>query len=220
MDTKTLSGLVEAHAESLRVVRHHFGRVPARWLYAYAAAYLTEKFLPDLQGIYRDGWARPRVRVFLRDPRQRYTCLSVHGATSVYARPLPLRVTVGDQVLCETIVAEPGFCLQVPLGQSDRPQHGTEALEINIYAEKSFTPCAIGLNDDPRPASYHCRKLSLIDQEGREFVVYSARKAVLLLCLLPVVFLWKAWRVNHSVPFHEMWRQGWELWRLLKKQTL
>ena len=180
MDTKTLSGLVAAHDESLCVVQHHFGRVSARWLYAYAAAYLTEKFLPNLQGIYRDGWARPRVRVFLRDPRQRYLYLSVHGATSVHARPLPLRIMVGDQVLYETIIAEPNFCLQVPLGQHDRTQHGTAALEIKIYAEKSFTPCAIGLNDDPRPASYHCRKLSLIDEDGRECVVYSARKAALI----------------------------------------
>jgi glycosyltransferase involved in cell wall biosynthesis len=220
MDTKTLSGLVAAHDESLRVVQHHFGRVPARWLYAYAAAYLTEKFLPNLQGMYRDGWARPRVRVFLRDPRQRYAYLSVQGTTSQYARPLPLRITAGDQVLYEAIIAEPSFCLQVPFGQPDRTQHGAAALEINIHAEKSFTPCAIGLNDDPRPASYHCRKLSLVAEDGRECVVYSARKAALLLSLLPVVFVWKALRVNHSVPLHEMWQQGWKLWRSLKKRTL
>jgi hypothetical protein len=219
MDTKTLSRRVAAHDESLRVVKRYYGRVPARWLYAYAAAYLTETFLPNLQGIYRDGWAGPRVRVFLRHPR-RYPCLSLHGATSVYARPLPLLVTVGKQVLCETTIAEPSFCLQVPLGQHNGLPHGAAALEVNICADKSFNPCAIGLNDDPRPASYHCRKLSLTDEAGRELVVYSTRKAVLLLSLLPVVFLWKALRINHSIPYREMWQQGWELWCSLKKRTL
>jgi hypothetical protein len=127
---------------------------------------------------------------------------------------------VGEQVLCETTIAEPSFCLQVPLGQHDGLPHGAAALEVNICADKSFNPCAIGLNDDPRPASYHCRKLSLTDEAGREFVVYSTRKAVLLLSLLPVVFLWKALRINHSIPYREMWQQGWELWRSLKKRTL
>jgi GT2 family glycosyltransferase len=38
MDTKTLSRRVEAHDESLRVVKRYYGRVPTRWIYAYAAA--------------------------------------------------------------------------------------------------------------------------------------------------------------------------------------
>jgi len=219
METKTLSQRIAAHAESLRVVQHHYGRVPALWLYAYAAAYLTEKLLPNLHGIYRDGWAAPQVRVFVRD-RRRYAFLSLHGATSAYARPLPLRVTVGDQVLYETVITEPHFRLRVPLWQYDRLQHGAAALEVNVHAEQSFTPCAVGLNDDPRPASYHCRKLSLVDADGRECVVYSERKAALLLYMLPVVFVWTALRINHSVPYHEMWQQGWKLWQSLKKRTL
>lgn len=219
MDTKTLSKRVEVHAESLRVVKRHYGRVPARWLYAYAAAYLTEKLLPNLQGIYKDGWAAPRVRVFLRHTGQRYPYLVLHGATSAHARPLPLRVTVGDDVLCETVVAEPSFCLRVPLGKYGGLQQGAAALEVNVHADQSFVPCARGLNDDPRPASYHCRKLSLIAEEGREWVLYSERKAALLLYVLPVVFVWKALRINHSIPYHEMWQQGWQLWRALKQRT-
>src|SRR5262249_50683004 len=90
MDTKTLAKRVEAHAESLHVVKRHYGRVPEPWLYAYTATYLTEKLLPNLYGIYKDGWAAPRVGVFLRQPRQYYAYLSLHGTTSTYARPLPL----------------------------------------------------------------------------------------------------------------------------------
>src|SRR5262249_6086105 len=158
-------------------------------------------------------------RIFVRD-RRRYTALSLHGATSAYARPLPLRVTVGDQVLYETVITEPHFCLHVPLWKYDSPQHGAATLEVNVHAEQSFTPCAVGLNDDPRPASYHCRKLSLVDADGRECVVYSERKAALLLYMLPVVFIWTALRINHSVPYYEMWQQGWKLWQSLKKRTL
>lgn len=220
MDTKTLSQRVAVHEESLRVVKHYYGRVPASWLYAYAAAYLTEKLLPNLQGIYRDGWATPRVRVFLRNPRQRSPYLALHGATSAYARPLPLRVTVGDQVLCDTVITEPNFFLRVPLWKYGGLRQDAAALEVGVHADKSFNPSALGLNDDPRPASYHCQKLSLVDAEGREFVLYSTRKAALLQYLLPAVFVWKALRINHSVPYREMWQQGRELWRSLKKQAL
>ncbi len=193
MDTKTLSKRVEAHAESLNVVKRHYGRVPALWLYSYAAAYLTEKLLPNLHGIYRDGWAAPHVRVFLRQTRSCYAYLSLHGTTSVEARPLPLRITAGDHVLCDTVITESSFGLQVPLRL-----HDAGDCEVTIYAAKSFMPCTIGLTDDARPASYHCRKLSLVDEDGRECVVYSARKAALLLSLLPVVFVWTALRINSS----------------------
>lgn len=220
METKTLAHRVAVHAESLRVVKRHYGQVPASWLYAYAAAYLTEKLLPNLQGIYKDGWAAPRVRVFLRAPMPCYTHFALHGATSGYARPLALRVTAGEHVLCDTVISAPRFCLRVPLWKHTGLQPGAAALELNVYADPSFVPCILGLNDDARPASYHCRKLALLDAEGRAYVLYSERKAAVLLSLLPVVFLWTALRVNQSVPYHEIWQQGWQLWRSLKKRTL
>ena len=118
MDTKTLSGRCLKPMTKVSVLTEAllWPGTSALALCICAAAYLTETFLPNLQGIYRDGWAGPRVHVFLRHPR-RYPRLSLAWCDICVCPPTALRVTVGEQVLCETTIAEPSFCLQVPLGQ-------------------------------------------------------------------------------------------------------
>jgi glycosyltransferase involved in cell wall biosynthesis len=65
VETKTLSQRVEFHEEILQTVKKHYGRVPVRWLYAYAHVWLTEQFMPHIQGVHADGWASQRASVLL-----------------------------------------------------------------------------------------------------------------------------------------------------------
>ena len=75
----------------------------------------------------------------------------------------------------------------------------------------------LGVNDDTRTLSYRVRKLSLVDERGRELVLYSRRKAWLLLFSLPALFLWKFLLTNHYIPFSELWKNAWNPWGSVKK---
>lgn len=217
MDTKTLSKRVEVHEEILQTVKNHYGQVPARWIYAYAHVYLTEKLMPNIQGIYGDGWASQRVRVFLRDDWRRYPYLSLQGASSVYASPLPLRIAVGDQVLHEAIIEGGEFSLREQIWRNDVLLDRLDTVEATLYADKSFIPQMLGMNDDTRPLSYRVRRLALLDERGRELVLYSDRIPWLLAIALPALFLWKSLLINHCIPYEELWKHGRRLWNYLKR---
>jgi glycosyltransferase involved in cell wall biosynthesis len=206
IETKTLSQRVEFHQEILQTVKRHYGPVPARWIYAYAYGYLTEHLMPYIQGIHADSWASQRASVFLRGDWGRYRYLFLEGRSSMYACPMSLRIAVGDQVLHEAIIDEAAFCIKKPLWRNSGPSHESGIVELNIDADSAFAPQAFGINDDTRTLSYRVRKLSLVDGQGGELVLYSDRKAWLFRLALPVLVLWKSLCINHSIPYAELGR--------------
>jgi glycosyltransferase involved in cell wall biosynthesis len=212
LDTKTLSKRVEVHQETLQVVKRHYGQVPIRWINAYSHAYLTEKLLGNIQGVYEDGWASPRVRFTLPPdwPRQAY--LSVQGSCSVHAYPLPLQVSACDQVRHRVVIEEGEFDLRAWVGQNGAAFPWVETSEVKLYAEKSFTPHLIDTRGDTRTLSYRIKRLSLIDTQGRERILYAGRIQWFFAIALPLISLVKSLVVNHRLYGKELWRTARNLW--------
>jgi glycosyltransferase involved in cell wall biosynthesis len=211
-DTKTLSKRVEVHRENLQVVKKHYGQVPVRWINAYAHVLLTEKLMPKGQGIYEDGWASPRASFSLPLDWQRYAYLSLQGICSAHARPLPLKVTLGDQVIHREVIEAEHFALTVKLGQ-DKVLSGTRAAsEVKLSAGKSFVPNTIHNNADMRTLSYRVKKLSLINTRGGTLVLYAGRKHWLFAIALPVLSLEKFLVTNHRLWSKEVWQTTRDLW--------
>lgn len=211
--TKTLSRPVEVHAEILRTVRKHYGRVPTRWIVSSALVYLTERLMPNpyhIEGIYPDGWASPRVRLLLREEWKVYARLSLKGRSSAHAAPLRLRTAVGNQIVNETLVEGTTFALTPQLWPNGVTPAGPDTVEVQVHADTCFVPQALGLNDDRRRLSYRIRELSLVDAKGRELVVYSRRKEWLFDLALPALLIWTSLRINHRVPWGELskWWSG------------
>lgn len=212
LDTKTLSKRVEVHEETLQVVKRHYGQVPIRWINAYAHAYLAGKLLGDIQGVYEDGWASPRVKFVLPPNWQREAYLSVQGICSAYAHPLPLQVSTSNQVRHKTVIDEREFDLKAWLGQNGDASQFMGTSEVKLYAEKSFTPHLIDTKGDTRTLSYRIKRLSLVDTQGREQTLYAGRTHWIFAMALPVISLVKSLMVNHRLHGKELWRTVRTLW--------
>jgi glycosyltransferase involved in cell wall biosynthesis len=212
MDTKTLSKRVEVHQETLQVVKRHYGRVPMRWINAYAHVYLTEKLLGKIQGIYEDGWASPRVRFALPPDWPREVYLSLQGICSVQAYPLPLQVSAGNQVLHRTVIDGREFALRAWLGRNGAASQLLETSEVKLSAEKSFIPHLIDTKGDTRTLSYRIKKLALVDTRGRQSILYASRIHWLFAVALPMISLAKSLGVNHRLYGKELWQTARNLW--------
>jgi glycosyltransferase involved in cell wall biosynthesis len=212
LDTKTLSKRVEVHQETLQVVKRHYGQVPMRWINAYAHAYLTEKLLGKMQGIYEDGWASPRVRFALPPGWHRETYLWLRGICWMQAYPLPLQVSVGDQVLHKTVIDEREFVFRAWLGQNGAASQSIGPSEVKLSAKKSFIPHLIDTKGDTRTLSYRIKKLALIDTQGRERILYAGRIHWLFAVALPVISLVKSLLINHRLYGKELWQTARNLW--------
>jgi len=206
LETKTLSQRVEFHEEILQTVKKHHGRVPTRWIYAYAHAYLNKQLMPHLQGIHADGWASQRASVLLYRDWRRYQYLFLEGYSSIYARLMALRIGIGDRVLHEAIIEDATFCIKEQIWRNDVPANGSGIIEVVIHADSSFAPQAFGISDDTRTLSYRVKKLSLVDEGGGELVLYSGRKAWLFWLALPLLVFWKSLLVNHGIPYTALGR--------------
>jgi hypothetical protein len=206
IETKTLSQRVGVQQDILQTVKKHYGFVPVRWLYTYAYAYLGEKLLPHLQGIDGDGWASQRASVLLRADWGRYQYLVLEGEASAQTCPMSLQIVVSDRVQHETSIKAPAFHIKERLGRDSFRAYGGELVEVNIYADTSFSPEDFGVNGDTRALSYRVHKLALVDEQGAEFVLYSRTRAWLFRVALPLLVLWKSLLINHDIPFEELGR--------------
>jgi Glycosyl transferase family 2 len=212
LDTKTLSKRVEVHQETLQVVKRHYGQVPLRWINAYSHAYLAEKLLGKIQGIHEDGWASPRVQFTLPPDWQHEAYLSVQGICSVHAYPLPLQVSKSNEVRYRAVIDEREFDLRAWLGQNGDASQLMGTSEVKLYAEKAFTPHLIDTKGDTRTLSYRIKRLSLVDTQGREQILYAGRTHWIFAMALPVISLVKSLMINHRLQAKELWRTVWHLW--------
>jgi glycosyltransferase involved in cell wall biosynthesis len=218
IETKTLSQRVRFHREILRTVKKHYDFVPARWLYAYANSYLSEKFLPHLHGIHADGWASQHASVFLRRNWGHYRYLALEGESFQHLCPMSLQIMMGDRVLHNTIIKQPVFHIKESLWQDSIPTNDGEIVEVSVYADTSFSPRDLGI-DDTRALSYRVHHLALVDEQGDEFVLYSERREWLLRMALSLLVLWKSLLINHAIPYKELATDLGQL-RLLLQRSL
>jgi glycosyltransferase involved in cell wall biosynthesis len=219
-NTKTLANQIAVHDEILYMLRQHYGQVSSRWLYAAACSTLTAKLMPYIQGMYHDGWASQWVRLFPPHTARDYPALELQGRVPTHLLPLSLHVASGEQVVHKMRVEVPNFTLHSiwqpqPLGSDRHPPS-----EIRITADKALCPQALGLHADQRNLSFQIRKLSLLKGNRQAWVLYTMWHTYLLLATLPVLFLWKCWRVNHTLPYHDLGNRGRQLWHYIKSRTL
>jgi glycosyltransferase involved in cell wall biosynthesis len=220
IETKTLSQRGRFHAEIIQTVKKHYGYVPIRWLYAYAQSCLGEKLMPYVQGMHADGWASQRASILVQPQWEHYRYLTLGGDLFREMCPLSLRLTVGDRVLHETTIKDPVFQIKAPLWQDGFPAHGAEIIEVNIQTDAAFSPKYFGVSGDTRALSYRVRKLALVDEQGKEFVLYSGAKAWLLRLALPFIVLWKSLLINRKIPCKELGRDIQQLRLLLRSSSL
>lgn len=215
-DTKTFSERMAMYEETLRTVKNHYGKVPARWIYGYAWESLGEKVTPNIRGIHADGWASQRVRVFLSGGRGRDLYLLVQGAIPQGLGPLRLRVEVEDRIVHEAVIDGGELTLRAQIWTSDQRPRNSAGPEVSLYAERSFPPHMLGISDDGRLRSFRLRRLSLVDKNGSERVLYSTLRSWVMLFALPPVAMWKSLTVNHRIPYEGFGKGFGKWWHYLK----
>jgi hypothetical protein len=123
-----------------------------------------------IEGLYRDGWAGRRVRLYLPDlPEMK--ALKIEGFSNHLSYPLPLRMKVDGRLVQEASIASPGpFTF---IGHLLRSARTTSGLRIELIAGKDFTPTAVEKTLDTRRLAYQIEKLLLIPTHGPEIHVYN-----------------------------------------------
>jgi len=127
-----------------------------------------------IEGVYRDGWAVRRVRLYLPDlPEMK--ALKIEGYSNHLSYPLALRMKVDGRLVQEVSITNPGKFTFV--GDLLRSRRAMSGMQVELIAGKDFMPTAIEKTLDTRKLAYQIEKLSLISAHGPEIRVYSPSRA-------------------------------------------
>ncbi len=221
MEAKTVAQLKNVQEETLRVIQKYYKDVPAFHITAYAYSRLREIFMPNLQGVDKDGWAAQRVRVLLRGDWRPSFSLQLAGLLPGNIAPLRLCVSIvgesGESVQSETTLSAGKFTINTPALLDKPARSEAQTIELTIQAEKSFRLPRAGRGTNFRLRSYRIRKLAVIDPQGRETVIYSIPRALSFFFLQPLLFLYTFLRFNHSLPWTEFKQSSGQAWRYVKR---
>jgi glycosyltransferase involved in cell wall biosynthesis len=122
-----------------------------------------------IEGVYRDGWAVRRVRLYL--PRlAEMKALKIDGYSNHLSYPLALRMKVNGRQVQELSIDSPGKFTFV--GEIFRAQGTTPTVRIEIIAGKEFIPTAIEKTLDTRRLAYQIENLSLVCASGPDIPLY------------------------------------------------
>jgi hypothetical protein len=122
-----------------------------------------------IEGVYRDGWAVRRVRLYLPSLAE-MKALKIEGFSEHLAYPLTLRMKVNGRRVQELAITGPGkFTLVGDLLRSRRAMAG---MQVELIAGKDFMPTDFEKTLDTRKLAYQVEKLSLICAQGPEIPLY------------------------------------------------
>jgi hypothetical protein len=122
-----------------------------------------------IEGVYRDGWAVRRVRLYLPYlPEMK--ALKVEGYSNHLSYPLALRMKVDGRQVQEQLIANPGKFIFV--GEFLRPRRPTSEVKIELIAGKDFIPTTIEKSLDTRRLAYQIVNLSLVCAYGPDIPLY------------------------------------------------
>ena len=122
-----------------------------------------------IEGVYRDGWAVRRVRLYLPYlPEMK--ALKIEGYSNHLSYPLALRMKVDGRQVQEQSIANPGKFTFV--GELLRSRRATSEVKIELIAGKEFIPTAIEKSLDTRRLAYQIENLSLICAYGLDIPLY------------------------------------------------
>jgi glycosyltransferase involved in cell wall biosynthesis len=126
-----------------------------------------------IEGVYPDGWTTRRVRLYLPYlPEMK--AIKIEGISACLSYPLAIRMRVNGRRGQELPVAGPGKFAFV--GELDRARRAMTGVEIEILADKEFTPAEVENSIDTRKLAYRIEKLSLICANGVEIPFYGPIK--------------------------------------------
>jgi glycosyltransferase involved in cell wall biosynthesis len=122
-----------------------------------------------IEGVYRDGWAVRRVRLYFPYlPEMK--ALKIEGYSNHLSYPLALRMKVDGRQVQEQSIANPGKFIFV--GEILRSRRTTSEVQIEIIAAREFIPTAIEKTLDTRKLAYQIENLSLICAYGPDIPLY------------------------------------------------
>jgi GT2 family glycosyltransferase len=214
MNSKSLSRPAAARREVLSILKKHFGAAPLSWIYNYSSVFTTQTLMPDIRGVYPDGWCGLRLSVFIRDAHA--TAISLSGEIPAGGNDTTLDMAIdSDKVDC--IQLNPGtFSIIKPITRHSP----ASAVEVTFTSDSGVSPNLASTTTllsrrVTEKRVFRLNTLALIHRDGKKRILYSRPRAWLALLLLPAVCLWTCIRVNHSIPTGELMRSGWTLWRYL-----
>jgi glycosyltransferase involved in cell wall biosynthesis len=152
-----------AAAETLRVFE---------WARAQGVAVRPVSPAPGyrIEGVYRDGWAVRRVRLYLPYlPEMK--ALKIEGFSDHLDYPVDLRMKVDGRRVQELSITSPGKFTFV--GELLRSRRAGSGVQIELIASKHFIPTEIENTLDTRRLAYQIEKLLLICAHGPEIPVYT-----------------------------------------------
>jgi glycosyltransferase involved in cell wall biosynthesis len=127
-----------------------------------------------IEGVYRDGWAVRKVRLYLPYlPEMK--ALKIEGFSNHLSYPQSLRMKVDGRQVQELSITNPGrFTFAGDLLQPRRPM---PEVQIELIAGKEFIPSEIEKTLDTRRLAYQIEKLSLMCAHGPEIPLYRPPRA-------------------------------------------
>jgi glycosyltransferase involved in cell wall biosynthesis len=161
-----------------RATRFSWERVAAEtlavfeWARAHRVAVRPASREPgyQIEGVYRDGWAVRRVRLYLPSlPEMK--ALKIEGLSDHLAYPLVLRMKVDGRLVQKMSITGPGnFTFVGDLLRSRRVMAG---VQVEVIAGEDFMPTDFEKTLDTRKLAYQIEKLSLICAHGPEIPLYT-----------------------------------------------
>src|SRR4029077_3904270 len=103
---------------------------PASHITSYSYSRLREVFMPNLQGVDKDGWAEQRVRILLRGDWRPTLSVVLEGVVPEETAPLALRIVVGERAQPATIFSAGKFAISTQVVLNDLSGYELEAIEI------------------------------------------------------------------------------------------
>ena len=123
-----------------------------------------------LDGVYRDGWAKRRVRLdlpFCEDVH----AIKLEGFSEYVTYPVTIRMKLCGRVVGAQVLDHPGTFTM--LGTRRKTWMEPSRLSIELLANREFIPYQVGIAPDFRRIAYLIERLALICRNGEEVSLFT-----------------------------------------------
>jgi hypothetical protein len=174
--------------------------------------------MPHVQGLYPNGWATSHVTVFLGGQQGRSVSVLIEGRGRS-KQPFTLQLTVSDSTVGRQVPGQRAFSLKQIVPADSELQIDTQ--ELRNDCDGSACADAYSSSPEERPFSYRLdrgcaytiRKLTIVDDAGRQSVLFSNRWAFMFAMALPILIIRDTFRINGRLSIREQLKNVWKLCR-------
>jgi glycosyltransferase involved in cell wall biosynthesis len=216
---KTVAKRKEAQQEVISIVQRHYSLVPLRTIYVYSYITLLEQFMPNVQGVYPNGWATSHVRVFLHGKQAPSVSLHIEGRIGKNTQPITLQLRAADKTVERRVPTQGAFSLTEVVPTDGEIQIDT--MEKSRECDRHIRTDAYSFPPEKRPFSYRLssgcdyaiRKLTITDGAGRQKDLFSTRVAFVFIVALPFLIVRNTLRINGRLCIREQFKSLFNLCR-------